>query len=105
MDSAFSSWAGRNPEEAGNYINAMTPSPRRDSAISGYASRMAYENPTMAIAWAESVSDPNARQEALIRTGQIYYRHRREDAQQWLASSGLTQEAQNRVTRRHPKER
>lgn len=105
MDSAFSSWAGRNPEEAGNYINAMTPSPRRDSAISGYASRMAYENPTMAIAWAESVSDPNARQEAIIRTGQIFYRHRRGDAQQWLASSGLSEEAQNRVTGRRSRDR
>lgn len=97
MGSAFSAWAGRDPTLAGEYINRMPKSPARDSAISGYASRVAYEDPSMAIAWADAVNDPAIRENTLIRTGQVYFRRDSKAARDWLATSGLSPEAQKKV--------
>lgn len=102
--SAVSAWAGRDPQRAGEYINGMPKSPARDSAISSYARRVAYEDPTMAIAWADAVGDPAMREDTLIRTGQVYFRRDAQAARDWLASSGLSPQAQKQVLnppRRH----
>lgn len=98
LGGAFYSWAAKSPEEAGNYIKDMPASPDRDSAISGFAIRIAHEDPHMGIEWANSASSPQARQEALVNTGRIFYNRNREAAQEWLSNSGLSPEAQQRIT-------
>lgn len=98
MGSAFSSWAKRSPEEAGLYIQDMAASPERDRAIKGYASRVVYEDPDGALAWANSIQDPRVREQAIVETGRNLYRHNAREATVWLAGSGLPSELRERIT-------
>ena len=100
MDRAFSEWAREDPVAAATELNTMTPSPARDSAINGYVSRLAWEDPQAAIEWAGSVNDPKARELTTVEAGRAFYRKDQEAAQLWLASSGLSVEAQKKVTDR-----
>lgn len=97
MHSTFSAWAGRNPEEAGSYIHKMPKSPERDSAISGYALRVMHEDPARGVEWAASIGDPSNRERTLIRAAQHYMHRDRSAAQQWLSTSGLSEEAKKSV--------
>ncbi|MBK1882796.1 hypothetical protein JIN85_10245 [Luteolibacter pohnpeiensis] len=102
MQSAFADWARKNPEASGEYINQMPASSQKDWAINGFATNVVGKDPQTAIAWANSVQDPKVREDTLIRTGQIYY-HRvdKEAAKNWLATSGLSPEAQEQII--HPR--
>ena len=100
LDRAFSEWAREDPVAAATELNTMTPSPARDSAINGYVSRLAWEDPQAAIEWAGSVNDPKARELTTVEAGRAFYRKDQEAAQLWLASSGLSVEAQKKVTDR-----
>ena len=102
MQSAFADWARKSPEASGEYINQMPASSQKDWAINGYATNVAGKDPQSAIAWANTVQDPKVREQTLIRTGQIYY-HRgdKEAAKTWLATSGLSPEAQEQII--HPR--
>lgn len=104
LTSAFSSWAGRSPEEAGNHIRQMAPSLERDSAISGYASRVAWENPTAALEWANSVNDPKVRFQTQVNTGRAYMRRDPKGAREWLESTG-NEELRNTILNRSRRDR
>ncbi|MDA7684636.1 hypothetical protein N8578_00640, partial [Akkermansiaceae bacterium] len=77
---------------------SMSISPERDSATYGYATRVAWENPTAAIEWANTISNEGTRADALMETGRAYFRKDPEGAKQWLSKSGLNEEQQKRVT-------
>lgn len=42
--------------------------------------------------------DPEARTNAMVDTGRIFYRRDREAAQEWLATSNLTEDSIQRIT-------
>lgn len=102
MQSAFSSWAGKDPEVAGQHINGMPPSINRDWAVSGYAPRVAHEDGASGLEWVESINDPGVREQTLIRTAQVFYHHGDKSAvREWLPTSGLSPEAQQKVLNQH----
>ncbi|MCP5537992.1 MAG: hypothetical protein H7A51_17380 [Akkermansiaceae bacterium] len=94
---AFSTWAARDAEAAGNHLNQMNDSPERDSAVTGFTRRIAYQNPRAAVDWASTITDPKMRNETLVHSGRAYLRKDREAARQWLASSNLSAEVQKRI--------
>ena len=71
MRSAFGDWEDRDPAAATQYLANMPQSPQRDSAISGFSSGYAWQDPEVAIAWAQDIGDPALRQQSLTRAGQI----------------------------------
>jgi hypothetical protein len=75
----------------------MPRSPQRDSAISGYVSSLSYRDPAAAIEWANSIAQDSVRDRALTRAGQQLFRRDAEAARQWVATSGLSAEAQRAV--------
>ena len=97
IGTSFHMWAGRSPEEAASAI-ASIPADQRDAATYGYATRVVHDNPAIGVEWAASISNPEARTNALLDTGRIYYHHNREAASEWLATSGLTPDQQQRIT-------
>jgi hypothetical protein len=97
MYSAFGEWVKRDPLAASEHLVAMNDSPERDNAISGFAGRLAYEDPQSAIAWASEISDDAARERTLVRAGQAMLRRDAEGTREWLATSGLSAEAQKKV--------
>ena len=76
---------------------SMPDSPRRDSAISGFANGYAWQDPQTALAWANDIRDPNLRTQSLTRVGRAYFRRNPEEARTWLASSGLPAEVQAEI--------
>ena len=97
MQSAFGEWVKRDPRAASEHLVAMNDSPARDSAIGGFVRRLAYEDPQSAIAWAGEISDPGAREQTLVRAGQAMLRRDVAGTREWLATSGLSAEAQKQV--------
>ena len=98
MASALGEWVSKDPQAASEYIVAMpTNSPERDPAISGMVGRLAWEDPSAAIAWAGEIQDSKTRQSTLTRAAYAYYRKQPEEAAQWLPQSGLSEEAQRKV--------
>jgi hypothetical protein len=99
LRNVFGDWEDRDPAAAGEYLLAMPQSAKRDSAISGFATGYAWQNPQLAIAWAQDIADPTLRQNSLIRSGQAFFTRDPEGARAWLASSGLPEDTQLQITR------
>jgi hypothetical protein len=97
IGSTFHAWAGRSPEDAAEAISSI-PADQRDSARYGYATRVVHDNPAMGVEWAAAISEPKARNNALVDTGRVFMKKDREGATQWLQNSGLSAEDQARVT-------
>jgi hypothetical protein len=97
LQSAFGEWVKRDPRAASEHLVAMNDSPARDSAIGGFVRRLAYEDPQSAIAWAGEISDAGARERTLVRAGQAMLRRDATGTREWLATSGLSAEAQKQV--------
>ena len=97
LRNAFGDWEDRDPAAAGEYLLAMPQSPQRDSAISGFAMGYAWQNPQLAITWAQDIQDPVLRQTSLTRAGQAFFRRDPDAAQVWLDSSGLPEEARQQI--------
>jgi hypothetical protein len=90
-------WQNTNPQAAAGYINEMPDSPKRDSAISGFARRTSFDDPVTAIEWTESISDPAIRQDTLSFAASSYLRKYPTEALDWLPGSGLSQEMQQKL--------
>ena len=97
LRNAFGDWEDRDPAAAGEYLVAMPQSPKRDSAISGFAMGYAWQNPQLAITWAQDIQDPALRQTSLTRAGQAYFRRDPDAAKAWLDSSGLPEETRKQI--------
>lgn len=95
--SALGAWALRDPEAAGNYIREMDRSRERDAALSGFAIYIKQVDPPTAIAWANSIGDPEVRTHALIESGRSYLRSDPEAAREWLAGSTLSETDREKV--------
>jgi hypothetical protein len=97
LRNAFGDWEDRDPVAAGQYLLAMPLTPQRDAAISGFATGYAWQNPQVAIAWAQDIRDPALRQSSLTRAGQAFYRRDPAGALAWLETSGLPEEVRQQV--------
>lgn len=97
LRNAFGDWEDSDPAAAGEYLAGMPRSPKRDSAISGFAMGYAWQNPQLAITWAQDIQDPGLRQTSLTRAGQAYFRRDPDAARAWLDSSGLPDEARQQI--------
>jgi hypothetical protein len=97
LRSAFGDWEDRDPVAASKHLMSMPNSPQRDSAISGFSMGYAWQNPQVAITWAQDISDPDLRQSTLTRAGEAYLRRDPAAGQAWLQTSGLSAETQQKI--------
>ena len=98
FESALGEWVRKDPTAASQYLVEMPQGELKDTAINGFVSRLAWEDPQSAITWAGTIQQAETRMEALTRAGQAYFRRDREGATEWLETSGLSEEAQKKVT-------
>ncbi len=98
VGSSFHQWANRDPKEAANAISTL-PFDQQDSATYGYATSVVHKEPAAGVQWAANIKDPEARTNAMVDTGRVFYRRDREAAQEWLATSHLTEDSIQRITR------
>ncbi len=97
FESALGEWVRKDPTTASQYLIDMPASETKDMAVNGFVSRLAWEDPQSAIAWAETIQQEETRMEALTRVGYAYYRRDRDAATEWLATSGLSEDAQKKI--------
>lgn len=89
MKDLFAGWVMRDAEAAALKLKALPVGRPRDFAIDGFATRLAREDPEAAVAWANSISDPEIKQDALVRVAQVWWRSDAAAAGAWLEESGL----------------
>ena len=77
----------------------MPESPARDSAITGLSSRLAWEDPNAAIAWAETIQTEGQRIDTLSAIGRAWAHKDFEAAQAWAAEVGLPEKAQQAIAK------
>ena len=97
VGSSFHQWANRDPKEAANAISSL-PIDQQDSATYGYATSVVHKEPAAGVQWAANIKDPEARTNAMVDTGRVFYRRDREAAQEWLTSSNLSEESIQPIT-------
>lgn len=99
MRSVFNEWAEQQPLEASQYLAEMEPSAGRDSAVSGFSTELAGENPTDAMKWAGSIADEELRKTTELDVARRWYRAEPEAATAWAAEN-LPAESQEAITQR-----
>ncbi len=88
----ISAWANRDPNAAGEWLNAQPASPAQDGARSSFAMQVARRDPESAMEWAKTVSDESRRFSAVHN---VYLQWRKKDADaadSALANSNLPTE-------------
>ena len=75
----------------------MPPSERRDWAIGGMVWTYRWEDPAAAAAWATQLSSTEGREKVMTLAAEAYVRKDPSGAADWLPTSGLPIETQQRL--------
>lgn len=98
---AVQEWTRSDATAASNYVNTMTQGPARDSSAAALANVVARDGDAVSgVIWANSITDPSTRQDALVDVARSYYRQDPDGYAAWVTTSGLSAEAQQKVTAR-----
>ena len=90
-------WVKSDPLAASEYVASMPPSENRDWAIGGMVHSHRWEDPTAAIAWANELSSAEGREKVMTLAAEAYVRKDPAAAAEWLPTSGLPIETQERL--------
>jgi hypothetical protein len=85
---------GKETLQASEYVRNLPPEIDRDHSAWGISNRMAADDPAAAIAWAESIKDPQIKQQALMDVAHRYKELQPQAFAEWLPRSGLSEKAQ-----------
>ncbi|MEM7145244.1 MAG: hypothetical protein AAF591_08905 [Verrucomicrobiota bacterium] len=83
-------WARMYPLAASEHLNRMEASPTRDAAIASFAESVVLDDPEGAMLWTMSIQDDNARTQAIIDSGQRWFRRSPDEATAWLEANNLS---------------
>ena len=61
---------------------------------------MSREDPGSAMEWAKTINDEGIREETMVDVARDWYRNDKTAAEEWIASSGLSEEAVESITTR-----
>jgi len=95
---ALSEWTQKDAVAASEYLATMDASPVKDSAVQGFATRLAGQDPESAATWAATIQDPELRSETVARVARDWIRKDSAAVEAWLPTSGLSEEQQKEVT-------
>lgn len=65
VTSAVQNWAPREPNECGRWLGSLEPGPHTDHAVAVFARAVAAKDPDSARAWADRITDPQLKAEAI----------------------------------------
>lgn len=89
LRSRLYAWASRDPESAGLWLKAQSPSPELDEAARGYLLAVQAENPAAAVLWAGTINDPGERVRQTSDHYPRWHRQQPAEAEAWLAAAGF----------------
>jgi antibiotic biosynthesis monooxygenase (ABM) superfamily enzyme len=93
----LSGWTEADPLAASQYVAAMPPSESREQAIVGMVTEARWQDPAVATAWANELSRAEGREKAMTLVAEAYIRKDPDGAADWLPTSGLPIETQERL--------
>lgn len=96
-EDAMRSWSKDDPLASSTYLTQMPAGPSRDSAVSSLSRTIARKDPDAALQWAASIQDPAAREAAIVRSVQLWRSVDEAGAANWIQTSGMSAEAQQRM--------
>ncbi len=82
-------WASLDPRAASEYLAALPASVGKDSAVEGFATRLASEDPASAAVWATTIQDERLRARTVYRIAQSWSRSDEEAARTWISEQGF----------------
>jgi hypothetical protein len=82
-------WSRTDSVAASTWLNDTPAGPQRDAAIVGFTHTMLDFEPEAAVAWSNSMTDPEARVQQLNRAIQHWARSQPAEALEWVNSAGL----------------
>lgn len=96
----FGGWTKADPLAASQFVADMPPSENRDWAIGGMVYTHRWEDPSAAVAWATQLSSAEGRERVMTLAAEAYVRKDPAGAAEWLPTSGLPMETQERLVQR-----
>jgi hypothetical protein len=90
-------WAKADPLAASQFVADMPPSETRDWAIGGMVYTHRWEDPAAAVAWANELSSAEGRDRVMTIAAEAYIHKDPAGAADWLPTSGLPIETQQRL--------
>ena len=75
----------------------MTDSPARNAAVTGFSNRLAWEDPTSALVWAETITSDVQRNKTMITIGRAWTQKDAEGAADWVANAGLPEKVRQAI--------
>ena len=89
MAEAISEWAQKDAVAAGQYLQQLGPSPEFDRARQDYAQRVVRNDPEGAIAWAQSITDEQRRNDTTRDVLRSWVQRDAPAAQAWAQTNGV----------------
>jgi hypothetical protein len=83
---------GKDSLAASEYVRNLPPGPNRDAGAAAIVREVAREDVNAAIAWANVIAEPEAKQRALQEVAKNYFKQNPTMAAEWLPTSGLSAE-------------
>jgi len=83
---AFAHWGSREPERAIESIMEMEPSSDRNQALNGFTAAFAHQDGSLAVEWANEITEPGLRQGALTRAFTQFHRQNPQAAAESFSS-------------------
>ncbi len=84
---------GQDSLAASEYVKNLPPGPNRDAGAAAIVREVAREDVNAAIAWANVIAEPEAKQKALQEIAKSYFKQNPTMAMEWLPTSGLSPES------------
>jgi len=84
MNELTHKWSLIDPIATAEWLNTIPPSTQNDAAIATFVSNIKDQDPEGAIDWAQSISDPEQRQEYVQQALESWKRTNAEKAEHWL---------------------
>jgi len=85
----MNSWGDRDPNAAGEWLNSQPPSPAQDRARANFARTVVRKDPEAGLAWAQTVTEPKQRTDAIRDVYRQWSRRDAQAADAALAGTGL----------------
>jgi len=89
LTNVIDNWAKTDLNAAGQFLNQLPASSVKDDAIASFASRAAQDNPTAAMGWVATITDPQAQQQAAMSVAKQWVKQDPAALAQFLTTTNL----------------
>ncbi|MFT5408814.1 MAG: hypothetical protein ACI8XO_000773 [Verrucomicrobiales bacterium] len=94
FDQVFRRWMEYDVAKAAGYLAEQEPSPELDGALEQYIQRIKSVDPDATMAWAESISDPKRRRNAVLQVAKVWRTQDLQAYQSYIANSDVLSEVE-----------